>query len=169
MAKKIKNLIHDYEFWEDKKKWWTDKALRSFQIENTSKRVRHGGTDYLDAGFKALGKKVTNRMLDKVYMSMPPVVYHFTNGKEEIRTIASLRKAIKAKKDNSIIFEIQVEAYCGKRMFNDRFAFSRFIDNYCFDAIEEIAGALVDAVSHVETNLEYYFPPEAKVAKDKKK
>lgn len=157
MAKK-KVQERTYAFWEDFREDWTRRAIRSFQIQTCFSSKASKGREIIDLPIDTLSKKISGRSLDNITLSMPPIVDHFTEGKEEVFTTAVLHDAKYNKKSKNVIISYALNIRYGKKNYHDIFVAKEFIDNDNYEAIEGIVEAMSHSIADVYNYLDKYFP-----------
>jgi hypothetical protein len=152
-----------YSYWSNFSDDWTKRALRSFQIQTYSKSKRRNGYEVADLPIDNLAKKISARSLDAIYMSMPPIVDHFTKGKDEVFTTVVLHDIKYNKKSQNLIVSYALNIRYGKKVYRDNFVSKEYTDNDNYEAIENAVVTMKDACIDVYENLDTYFPKAVKL------
>ena len=162
MAKTKKDERDNYSYWFDEREKWTQRALRSYQIESVPARVRKGGTDYSRKSIKCFSGKITARSLDNLYMSFPPIVDHFTKGKKEYFVTVVMRDVDYNKKAECVVFDYDVNVRCNKEYHTENYIGSANVTNCNYDMVSGVVAELITVVQQVCYNIDKYAPKAVK-------
>ena len=152
-----------YQYWSNFSDDWTRRALRSFQIQTYAKSKRRKGYEVTDLPINNLAKKISARSLDAIYMSMPPIVDHFTKGKEEVFTTVVLHDVKYNKKSQNLIVSYALNIRYGKKTYRDNLIGKEYTDNDNYEAIQNAVETMKDACIDVYEHLDTYFPKAVKL------
>ena len=152
----------DYAYWTNERDKWVQRALRSFQIQSVSIRVRNGGADYTGKTMKCFSHKITARSLNDVYMSFPPIVDHFTKGKKEYFVSVVLRDVVYSKKAGKAIYAYDINVRCNKDYHTENLISGTSVDNCNYDMITDVVYEIMSAIEDVYYNIDRYEPKTVK-------